>query len=187
MYQKRTPSTVSLSVISTCCPVGSVIWYVALAPESTSRYRHRLKTSIGTQTLCGCIRRMASFALAWRSLPRQRGYSVHPRIAGLEARGVCDPANGDYEQNRDPAPSRYDRRAAGKLVAGPRCGESYRPKPSQSVVWRFGRRTRRRRCRQSTGRGANCESCLEVGLKAASVERALRNGRVIRGRAVVLP
>ena len=33
----------------------------------------------------------------------------------------------------------------------------------------------------------NCKSCLEVGFKVASVERALRNGPVIRGRAAVLP
>ena len=133
MYQKRTPSTVSRSVISTCCPAGSVIWYVALAPESTSRYRHRLETSIGTRTLCGCIRRMASFALAWRSSPRQRGYSIHPRIAGLEAGGVCDPANGDYEQILDPVTSGYDRRNAGYLVARPRNGESYKSIRSMAV------------------------------------------------------
>ena len=33
----------------------------------------------------------------------------------------------------------------------------------------------------------NCESCLEVGFKVASVERALRNGRVIGERAAFLP
>ncbi len=74
MYQQRTPSTVYRSVISTWRPVGSVIWNVDLAPESTSRYRHRLETSIGTRMLCGCIRRMASFALARRSSPRKQWY-----------------------------------------------------------------------------------------------------------------
>ena len=74
MYQQRTPSTVSRSVISTWRPVGLVIWNVDLAPESTSRYRHRLETSIGTRTLCGCIRRMASVALARRSSPRKQWY-----------------------------------------------------------------------------------------------------------------
>ena len=55
-------------------PVGLVIWNVDLAPESISRYRHRLETSIGTRTLCGCIRRMASVALARRSSPRKQWY-----------------------------------------------------------------------------------------------------------------
>ena len=74
MYQQRTPSTVSRSVISTWRLVGSVIWHVDLAPESTSRYRHWLETSIGTRTLCGCIHRMALFALARRSSPRKQWY-----------------------------------------------------------------------------------------------------------------
>ena len=33
-----------------------------------------VKTSIGTRMLCGCIRRMASFALARRSSPRKQWY-----------------------------------------------------------------------------------------------------------------
>ncbi|MEC7304275.1 MAG: hypothetical protein VXV97_17200, partial [Pseudomonadota bacterium] len=54
-------------------------------------------------------------------------------IASLEARGVSDPANGDYKQILDSVTSGYDRRTAGNRVAGPRNGKSYKSIRSMAV------------------------------------------------------